>query len=175
MPSYREWPDRSYCKVLLMASHIIFQCPVCQQRRVTAPQPPDAIVRCAECDWERDEGSGDFSAGHLCRCRICGCQDIWRQKDFPPALGLALVAMAAVLSCVAWAFYQPLLAIGILMSAALVDMVLYAFMGDMLVCYRCGARHRQTSMKEEHSRFDLETAERYRQQELRQPHASQQG
>ena len=107
----------------------------------------------------------------MCRCRICGCADVWRQKDFPPALGLTLVATAALLSCVAWAYYQPLFAIGILMSAAFVDLVLYACMGDMLVCYRCGARHRQVSMKEEHSRFDLETAERYRQQDLRQRQA----
>ena len=155
-----------------MASHIIFQCPVCQRRGVTAPEPEDAAVSCPECAWTRNEGRGDFSAGHLCRCRICGCQDIWRQKDFPPVLGLALVATAAILSCAAWAFYQPLTAIGILMATALLDMVLYASMGDMLVCYRCGARHRRTSMTAEHARFDLETAERYRQQELRQRQAS---
>ena len=50
-----------------------------------------------------------------------------------------------------------------------------SFMGDMLVCYRCGARHRQTAMAEEHPRFDLETAERYRQQDLRQRQASKPG
>ena len=61
-----------------------------------------------------------------------------------------------------------MLAMGILMAAALIDMVLFAFMGDMLVCYRCGARHRRTTMAQEHPRFDLETAERYRQQDLRQ-------
>ncbi len=78
------------------------------------------------------------------------------------------MATAAILSCTAWAFYQPLLALGILMAAALIDMILYSFMGDMLVCYRCGARHRRTAMDEQHARFDLETAERYRQQDLRQ-------
>ena len=151
-----------------MATHIIFQCPVCQQRRKASLDPANATVRCDECQWTREEGSGDFTGANLTRCRICGCQDLWSQKDFPPALGLALVATAAILSCVAWALYQPLLALGILMAAALVDMVLYARMGDMLVCYRCGARHRQTAMDEQHQRFDLETAERYRQQDLRQ-------
>lgn len=136
------------------------------------PQPPDSAVRCGECTWSRDEGRGDFSAGQLGRCRICGCQDLWRQKDFPPALGLSIVVTAAILSCIAWALYQPLVALGILMSAALIDMLLYAFMGDMLVCYRCGARHRKVSMHEQHPGFDLETAERYRQQDLRQRQAS---
>ena len=56
-------------------------------------------------------------------------------------------------------------------SAALIDMVLYSWMGDMLVCYRCGARHRKSAMDEAHPRFDLETAERYRQQQLRQRQA----
>lgn len=139
---------------------------------MTAPEPANGPVNCDECGWNRNEGSEDFSEGHLCRCRICGCQDLWRQKDFPPALGLALVATAAILSCAAWAFYQPLIALGILMAAALIDMVLYSFMGDMLVCYRCGARHRRTSMDEQHPRFDLETAERYRQQDLRKNQAA---
>ncbi len=107
------------------------------------------------------------------RHRARSSPDLWRQKDFPPALGLALVATAAILSCAAWAFYQPLLALGILMLAALIDMLLYSFMGDMLVCYRCGARHRRTTMDEQHPKFDLETAERYRQQDLRQSQASQ--
>lgn len=151
-----------------MASHIIFQCPVCEKRTVSSPESPNALVRCNECQWSRDEGADDFADGSLCRCRICGCQDLWRQKDFPPALGLALVAAAAILSCTAYAFYRPLLALGILMVAALFDMVLYSYMGDMLVCYRCGARHRRTAMNEQHPRFDLETAERYRQQDLRQ-------
>jgi len=87
-------------------------------------------------------------------------------------LGLALVATAAICSCVAWAWYQPIAAGVILGVAALADMVLYTRMGDMLVCYRCGARHRQTTMDEEHPRFDLETAERYRQQNLRQTMAA---
>lgn len=151
-----------------MTTHIIFQCPVCQQRRRAAPEPVEAAVCCGECQWKRDEGGLDFANGHLCRCRVCGCGDLWRQKDFPPALGLALVATAAILSCIAWAFYKPAVAIGILMFAGLIDMVLYTMMGDMLVCYRCGARHRRTTISDEHPRFDLETAERYRQQDLRQ-------
>jgi hypothetical protein len=150
-----------------MSSHIIFQCPACGGRKVTAPEPPDAPVRCDGCGWSRAEGAADFQSGSLARCRICGCSDLWRQKDFPPALGLAIVATAAVASCTAWAWYQPVWAIGFLMVAALLDMLLYSFMGDMLVCYRCAARHRKSVMRDDHPRFDLETAERYRQQDLK--------
>lgn len=155
-----------------MATHIIFQCPACQKRRQVAPIPVNSAVQCDACQWQRDEGGNDFIDGNLCCCRICGCEDLWRQKDFPPALGLALVATAAICSCIAWATYHPAIAIGILMVAGLMDMVLYTMMSDMLVCYRCGARHRKTSISDEHPRFDLETAERYRQQDLRQRKAN---
>ncbi|MEY3172234.1 MAG: hypothetical protein RLZZ436_147 [Planctomycetota bacterium] len=124
-------------------------------------------MSCDGCGWSRDAGAEDFQGGKLRRCRICGCDDLWRQKDFPPALGLAIVAIAAISSSIAWGYYQPVLALSFLFAAALLDMVLFLVMGDMLVCYRCGARHRRTAMDQEHPKFDLETAERYRQQERR--------
>lgn len=147
--------------------HIIFQCPVCSQQRLAAPEPPAAAVTC-DCGWARDEGAGDYSAGKLSRCRVCGCDDLWRQKDFPPALGLFFVALGIILSSAAWAWHQPVVALGVLMGFALIDLLLYTVMGDMLVCYRCRARHRRLASDDEHGRFDLETDERYRQQERRQ-------
>ncbi|MCA9038458.1 MAG: hypothetical protein KDA91_25205 [Planctomycetaceae bacterium] len=147
--------------------HIIFQCPVCSHQTVSSPAPADGPVSC-QCGWTRDEGSHDYQNGHLCRCRICGCEDLWRQKDFPPALGLLFVAMGIILSSIAWAWHRPLIAMGVLMGFALVDLLLYTFMGDMLVCYRCRSRHRKSAMDDEHPRFHLETAERYRQQALRE-------
>lgn len=132
---------------------------------MTVPQPATAAVTCS-CGWQRDEGLGDFKDGGICRCRICGCEDLWRQKDFPPGLGLFFVAMGVVLSSAAWAWHQPAVALGILMGFALIDLVLYTVMGDMLVCYRCRSRHRKSSLDDQHDKFDLEVAERYRQQEL---------
>jgi hypothetical protein len=154
-----------------MGSHIVFQCPICQSQRLTAPEPETAAVGCDGCGWSRDEGVGDFREGVLQRCRICGCDDLWRQKDFPPALGLLIVATAAIGSAIAWYLYYPIASMSFLFAAALLDMFLYVFMGDMLVCYRCGARHRQASLDQNHPKHDLETAERYRQQFLRQKSA----
>ena len=147
---------------------IIFQCPRCAQRSDARPDPQAAEVACPHCDWSRDEGAGDFDGDIVCRCRICGCDDLWRQKDFPPALGLLFAGMGILLSSIAWAYYQPELAIGILMAFALVDMILYTFMGDMLVCYRCRARHRRTRLRDKHAAFNLEVSERYVQMKKRQ-------
>jgi hypothetical protein len=150
---------------------IIFQCPRCETQAECRPQPDTAAVTCLHCDWQRDNGANDFDnikSNVVCRCRVCGCDDLWRQKDFPPALGLAFVGMGILLSSLAWAWHYPEWALGILMAFALIDMVLYTFMGDMLVCYRCRSRHRKTAMDEEHPAFNLGISERYIQMKKRQ-------
>ncbi len=82
-----------------------------------------------------------------------------------------MVGLGIILSTIAWSQHMPATALGILMFFALVDMLLYWFMGDMLVCYRCRARHRKMPIGEDHPNFDLEISERYRQQELRMKQA----
>ncbi|MCR9197903.1 MAG: hypothetical protein NXI04_04630 [Planctomycetaceae bacterium] len=150
---------------------IIFECPVCMKRSSCTPDPAQGPVRCSHCDWSRDEGAGDFDGDYCHRCRVCGCSDLWRQKDFPPGLGLAMVGCGIILSTIAWYNHHPELALGVLMAFALVDMLLYTFMADMLVCYRCRARHRRTALNEQHGAFDLEVSERYIQMKKRQDSA----
>ncbi len=53
------------------------------------------------------------------------------------------------------------------MAFALADLLLYALMPDVLVCYRCGSRHRYVNLDEDHPRFSLELHERYRQEAKR--------
>jgi len=91
---------------------------------------------------------------------------LWRQKDFPQRLGLLMVGTGIVLSTVAYALWQPALSLGILMAFALVDFLLFVFMRDVLVCYRCGARHGGFEPASQ-ATFDLEVGERYRQERLR--------
>ncbi len=76
-----------------------------------------------------------------------------------------MVGTAILFSTVAYALWQPLLALAILMGFALIDAVLYLFMRDVSVCYRCAARH--GGFEPAHQTFDLEVAERYRQERLR--------
>ena len=154
--------------------HIIFQCPVCQKRTLSRPEPVAGEVKCSHCDWSRGEGGSDFDGEYCRRCRVCGCEDLWRQKDFPPAIGLGFVVVGGLLSTIAWAMHEPLWSLGILIFFALIDLVLYTFMKDMLVCYRCRARHRKTALDEAHTAFDLELNERYVQMKKRQDAADQQ-
>jgi hypothetical protein len=146
---------------------IAYACPACQmQVRVNVSDSVDSIG-CPECGWSRPADGGLEPAAGPEHCLVCGCDDLWRQKDFPPALGLTLVGLGALLSTLAWLWYYPVAAIGILMAFALVDLLLFALMPDVLVCYRCGARHRDIVIPDDHPKFSLELAERYRQEERR--------
>ena len=87
---------------------------------------------------------------------------------------MGFVAAGAILSTIAWARHEPNWAIGILMFFALIDLLLYAWMKDMLVCYRCRARHRRTPLDEAHIPFNLELNERYVQMKKRQDDATNQ-
>lgn len=147
---------------------LLFRCPGCQEiTRLEITNPGDT-VQCSACSWSRVIEAGELDAeGRPVRCLTCGCDDLWRQKDFSQKLGLLMVGTGILLSTIAWAYFEPLLAIAILMGFALIDLLLYALMSDVLVCYRCAARHRHTNIDERHSGFNLETNERYRQEAAR--------
>lgn len=124
---------------------------------------PKQSLDCDGCRWQQGVSAGAIGEQGLELCALCGCQDLWRQKDFPQSLGIGMVVIGAILSTIAFANYQPLLAIAILGGFALIDMLLYAFMNDVLVCYRCQARYRRFDPAAAFPQFNLETAERYRQ------------
>lgn len=146
---------------------VVFHCPGCEQARRTSVAAGAAVVTCASCAWSRPLREGDVVQGIPARCLVCGCGDLWRQKDFPQRLGLVMVALGAVLSTIAWAYHLPATALGVLLAFALVDLMLFTFMPDVLVCYRCQARYGDANPGEDFPRFNLETAERYRQEAAR--------
>jgi hypothetical protein len=151
---------------------LTFCCPKCERTSRVHVAPGDGI-HCASCGWQRAASSGDFSQGKPARCLVCGCNDLWRQKDFSARVGLLMVGTAILCSTIAYAFWQPVLALAILMAFALVDAMLFLFMRDVSVCYRCAARHGGSATAATHESFDLEVAERYRQERLRRQTLSQ--
>ena len=144
-----------------------FRCPACEQQNRNRITDAAELVRCEHCGWSRNVVPAHLDGHQPRACLVCGCSDLWRQRDFPQRLGLLFVSAQVVLSTIAVAYYRPFLALGILMGFFLIDFVLYAAMPDVLVCYRCGARHRHAQIGDEHPRFNLETHERYRQEAIR--------
>lgn len=92
--------------------------------------------------------------GGLLGCLACGHLELYTQRVFPRALGLSIVALAAVLAPFTW--YLSLV------GAALLDAVLYFVAPTQVVCYRCGAVHRGFAARPRHPRYDLGVAERLR-------------
>lgn len=152
---------------------ISFDCPKCLKFSHHEVTSASLKVMCAHCGWTRPIGEGDVKEETPSHCLVCGCNDLWRQKDFSQKLGVAIVALGIVLSTVAMIYVQPEISLGILMAFALADMILYVVMRDCLVCYRCHARYRHIPQPDQVGTFDLEVHERYRQEAIRLKQAEQ--
>ena len=146
---------------------LIYHCPACQTLQITVGNQEQTRLACSRCDWKREFPREHLDGEKPVCCLACGTQDLWRQKDFPQGLGVLLVGAGALLSTYFWADMRPGWAIGVLMFFAAIDLVLFAVMPDVLVCYRCSARHRKAQVDELHPRFNLELNERYRQEAIR--------
>ncbi len=144
---------------------VSYRCPQCDQVHASAPVEESGTLVCP-CGWNREISTAVDSSGHLKQCIVCGNGDLWRQKNFPQFWGVVIVAIGAIVSSVFYAYYQPLWAMGTLMLVALIDMGLYIWMPDVLMCYRCQTRHGSIST-EGHSDFDHEMFEKYRQDAIR--------
>ena len=92
------------------------------------------------------------SNGGLRGCLACGHPELYRKKVFPPALGVGIVVGAALLA--PFTYYISLFV------AAAVDLALFAFMPEAVVCYVCNAHHRDFSDDPKHPKFDREIEER---------------
>lgn len=103
----------------------------------------------------------------LCACTACGNKQLYRQKNFPQWLGLTLLALACSAFFILSGLYMKELAWVILLGSAAFDGLLYLFVGDVVVCYKCQARHYGLPVQKSYDPFDLAIAEKYRQERLR--------
>ncbi|MCK6458263.1 MAG: hypothetical protein L6Q95_00025 [Planctomycetes bacterium] len=126
-----------------------FGCPACGR---AVEMPAGTKGPCRHCGAE---ASLPPAPPRLDSCLACGCKELYRQRDFNQKLGLLLVALGAIL----WLFlgsFWPMAA------AAAVDLLLYALLKDVAICYRCKAHHRGAEGIAALPRFDLERHEHYR-------------
>jgi len=96
-------------------------------------------------------------------CPNCGCRDLFIRKDFPQKTGLLVIVVAGLtflyFAARRGTFY---LGVWVLVSAAAVDALLYAFVPKVTVCYRCRAEFRGVPLNPDHGPFELAVAEKYR-------------
>jgi hypothetical protein len=99
----------------------------------------------------------------LAHCPRCGCREFFIRKDFPQKLGMGIVVVAAgtFLALAAsrrWFFVGAL----VLLAAVAVDLVLYAIVPKITVCYRCRTEFRKVPLNPEHGGYELAVGEKYR-------------
>ena len=156
--------SRTHQFEIKMSLRIGFRCPECDHwARLDLSQA--GIWQCPMCDHLRDF-SPDLEEG-LPTCLICCNRELYKKKDFPHWLGLTILTLACLAFLWAHWRYDPLMAWMILIGSAAFDGLFYLWVGDAIVCYRCGAEHRGFIPSVEHKPFELTIAERYRQERLR--------
>lgn len=147
--------------------HVTYHCANCQQAARAEFSADTALVRCPHCSHALQAPPGAMAEGTLRRCLVCPSTDLFLRKDFPQRLGVTIVVLGFIASSIAWAYYYQYLTFGILFLVALIDVVLYLFVPDALMCYRCGAMYRGVPGLDLHARFDLTVHEKHRQQQAR--------
>jgi hypothetical protein len=141
---------------------VVFACPVCDVPSQASLDAPNDW-QCPACDHRLRL---DATPPTLTKCAVCGNHELYKRKDFPHGLGMVLLVVACTLSLVTYGLYQKFWTWFILLGTALFDGILFAMVGDAIVCYRCNAHHKGFS-SEGIEPFELTIGERYRQERLR--------
>ena len=145
--------------------NVTFACPVCEYNaRLVLPGPGE--WQCPACDHLMT--LGNWANETLPRaCIVCGNSELYKKKNFPHWLGLTILTAACIGSIIPYWLYHQWWTWVILIGSAAFDGLLYLWVGDVIVCYRCQAEYRGCQASPEHGPFELGTAERYRQERLR--------
>jgi hypothetical protein len=142
---------------------VTFACPSCDQ--------PDSMPidyacdwQCSACDHRLHLQAADPS---LPECVVCGCQELYKRKDFPQWLGMSILLAACLLSTVTYYSYEKWWTWSFLIGSAIIDGVMFLMVGDAIVCYRCQAHYRGFTANDAQQPFEIAIGERYRQERIR--------
>ena len=152
--------------------NVTFACPNCKSYNREKISAETTSVSCRGCALQIDTPTKAIDGETLHRCIVCPSKELFIRKDFPQWLGILIVVVGFILSSIAWWDSRPLWAYAILFATAAIDVVLYLTVGEALVCYRCNAHYRGVANLDDHSGFNLETHEKFRQQAAREKEAA---
>jgi phage FluMu protein Com len=147
--------------------NVTFRCPHCDQISRAEFQAATTEIACPACRATWPIPDGAVTDATVTRCLVCPSTELFVRKDFSQKLGVTIVVLGIVISSIFWFYRMPYWTFGTLFLFALVDVVLYVTVGNVLHCYRCQAQYRGVPGLENHQPFDLETHEKHRQQQIR--------
>lgn len=126
---------------------------------------PASVVKANEGDdteiYLKWDGAVD-DQGFLRRCPVCDCRELFSRKDFPQITGFVIVVAAGVLAMGLFVGGDVLWGLVVLAACAILDALVYFFVGRCIVCYRCRSEFRDTPIGQHHEGWDLAVGEKYR-------------
>lgn len=140
---------------------IDYICPNCQQenlyQEIFSPSQEkmgkNSWIACQHCHTELAlQGIESLqNEGILQKCLICGDTNLYVQRDFNRILGCLIIAIS-----IALAYHTR----GISLALAVVaDFLLYHFLPEITICYRCSAVYREVLKNPAHQSFDPKIGE----------------
>jgi hypothetical protein len=145
--------------------NIRFACPICEYPGRL--DPGRRQWQCPHCDHLLHLPAEPAMRAELSSCVLCGNGELYKKKDFPHSLGMGILVLACLASTVSYWLYAKWWTWAILLGSAAFDGLLYLWVKDVIVCYRCQAHYRGVPARAEHKPFELSVHERYRQERLR--------
>jgi hypothetical protein len=143
-----------------------FACPTCERPgRLDTSQ--GAAWCCPACDHLVQLTAPENSNTPLACCALCGAADLYKKKGFPHWLGMTILAAACLAFLVLNLIYEQWWGWLVLLGSAVIDGLLYLWVADVVVCYRCGAHYSVLQATQAYAPFELVIAERYRQERIR--------
>jgi hypothetical protein len=147
--------------------NVTFRCPHCDTIGDVSCDDATEAIACPHCQTKWPIPPGAIAEGDLNQCVICPSTELFVRKDFSQSLGVAIVVFGGIISSIFWFYRMPIWTYGVLFATALIDVVLYFTVGNLLQCYRCQAQYRGIPGLENREPFNLETHEKHRQQRIR--------
>jgi hypothetical protein len=143
-----------------------FACPTCgRPGRIDMTQHRE--WQCPACDHLLRTALAENGATSPHVCAICGNTELYKKKGFPHWLGLTILGAACLTFLVLNLLYLQWWAWAALIGSAVFDGLLYLWVPDVVVCYRCDAHHSGIASTLDYPPFELVIAERYRQERIR--------
>ena len=133
---------------------IEFLCPDCNHGNQKEVPDVAASFACESCGKTFGPVASYIGEGKgLQRCVICGCRDLYTQKDFNRKVGCTIATIGAILA--------PFTKLISLLVCALIDLLLYRLLPTISICYRCKSIYRDFPANPEHQPFNLGINDRY--------------
>lgn len=143
-----------------------FACPICH-RQGSLDISRGREWQCPACDHLLQSVVPDNAPASPAVCFICGNAELYKKKGFPHWLGLTILAAACLAFLVLNLMYLQWWAWAVLLASAVFDGLLYLWVPDVVVCYRCEAQHSDLRSTADYAPYELVIAERYRQERIR--------